>query len=323
LSTPVICEDLVKVYNSHKKKVTALNHLNLTVKEGEVFGLLGPNGAGKTTLVRILTTLLKATEGHAIVGGFDVDKDEDKVRRIIGYAGQDSERSAYWRLSVKENLLYFAHALRDVPAKVAKEQAEEIAEGVGFTDRLDRHFIALSGGEKQLVIVMRAILHNPQICFLDEPSKSLDPLTGRRVRTYLKKYAREHGITLVLTTHNMLEAEEVCDRLALINHGKLSFIGTSAEFKKRVAVKEAIEIGIENLNEKVESSLLTLPGVTNISHGRNTRLVCDDAFSLLPQVVDVLKGSGLKAPVRMAEPSLEDAFAFFVENGEMEEKQNA
>jgi ABC-2 type transport system ATP-binding protein len=300
--------------------VTALDHLSLTVREGEVFGLLGPNGAGKTTLVRILTTLLKATEGRAVVGGYDVDKDEDKVRRIIGYAGQDSERSAYWRLTVQENLLYFASALRDLPVKVAKERAEEIAEGVGFSDRLDRHFIALSGGEKQLVIVMRAILHNPQICFLDEPSKSLDPLTGRRVRTYLKKYAREHGMTLVLTTHNMLEAEEVCDRLALINHGRLSFIGTSAEFKKRVAVKEAIEIGIENLDEKVESSLLALPGVANISRGRNTRLICDDAFNLLPQVVEVLKCSGLKAPVSMAEPSLEDAFAFFVENGDAEVK---
>jgi len=206
---------------------------------------------------------------------------------------------------------------------VAKDRAEEIAEGVGFTDRLDRHFIALSGGEKQLVIVMRAILHNPQICFLDEPSKSLDPITGRRVRMYLKNYARHHAMTLMLTTHNMLEAEEVCDRLALINHGRLSFIGTSAEFKKRVTVREAIEIGLEKLDEKVESGLLALPGVSNVSHAKNTRIICDDAFNLLPQVVDVLKGSGLKAPVRMVEPSLEDAFAFFVENGDAEVKQNA
>jgi ABC-2 type transport system ATP-binding protein len=322
MEAPVICEDLVKVYNG-KKKVTALNHLSLDVKEGEVFGLLGPNGAGKTTLVRILTTLLKATGGHAEVGGFDVDKQENKVRQIIGYAGQDSERSAYWRLSVRENLLYFAYALRDVPYKVAKERTEEIAAGVGFTDRLDRHFIALSGGEKQLVIVMRAIIHNPQVCFLDEPSKSLDPMTGRRARTYLKKYAQDHGMTLVITTHNMLEAEEVCDKLALIDHGTVKFIGTSSEFKKRVTVKETLEIGVNNLSQELESNLLALPGVRSMSRSPSVRLHCDDAFSILSDVVDLLKHSGLKVPVRMVEPSLEDAFAFFVENGEDEVKTGA
>jgi len=255
LKAPVLCEDLVKVYNSRKTKVTSLDHLSLTVKEGEVFGLLGPNGAGKTTLVRILTTLLKATSGYAEVGGFDVDKQENKVRQIIGYAGQDSERSAYWRLTVRENLLYFAHALRDIPIKISKERIKEIAEGVGFKDRLDRHFIALSGGEKQLVIVMRAILHNPQVCFLDEPSKSLDPMTARRVRTYVKKYTQEHGMTLIITTHNMLEAEEVCYKLALINNGKLRFTGTPTEFKKKVAMKETLEIGVDNLSQELESNL--------------------------------------------------------------------
>jgi ABC-2 type transport system ATP-binding protein len=219
--------------------------------------------------------------------------------------------------------VYFAYALRDVPYKIAKERAEEIAAGVGFTDRLDRHFIILSGGEKQLVIVMRAIIHNPQVCFLDEPSKSLDPITGRHVRTYLKKYAQEHGMTLVITTHNMLEAEEICDRLALINHGKMRFIGTSAEFKKRVTVKETLEIGINNLNKELESNLLALPGVQNMTQDVNVRLYCDDAFNILPDVVDLLKHSGLKAPVRMVEPSLEDAFAFFVENGEDEVKAGA
>ncbi|MBS7614797.1 ABC transporter ATP-binding protein [Candidatus Bathyarchaeota archaeon] len=317
MEPPVLCEDLVKVYNSRKAKVTALDNLNLTVKEGEVFGLLGPNGAGKTTLVRILATLLKATSGHAEVGGFDVDKQENKVRQIIGYAGQDSERSAYWRLTVRENLLFFAHALRDIPIKISKERIEEIAEGVGFNDRLDRHFIALSGGEKQLVTVMRAILHNPQVCFLDEPSKSLDPMTSRRVRTFLKKYAQEHEMTLIITTHNMLEAEEVCDRLALINHGKLRFTGTPAEFKKRVTSKETLEIGTNNLSKELELNLLALSGVRDITHDVNIRLYCDDAFEVLPEVVELLKNSGLKVPVRMVEPSLEDAFAFFVENAKM------
>jgi len=132
MNAAIVYKDIVKVYNSQKKKVTALNRLNLTVKEGEVFGLLGPNGAGKTTLVRILTTLLKTTEGYATVGGYNVEKEESKVRKIIGYAGQDSERSAYFRLNVRENLLYFAHTLRDVPRDIAKRRIKEIAEAVGF-----------------------------------------------------------------------------------------------------------------------------------------------------------------------------------------------
>ena len=318
MKTSIICDDIVKVYNSSGKSVTALDHLTLSVKEGEVFGLLGPNGAGKTTLVRILTTLLKATEGRANVGGYDVDKEESKVRQIIGYAGQDSERSAYFRLSVRENLLYFAYTLRDVPRAIARERIDRIAEAVGFADRLDRHFTALSGGEKQLVIVMRAILHNPQICFLDEPSKSLDPVTARRVRSLVKDYAQEHGMTLCLTTHNMLEAEEVCERLAFINRGRLRFIGTPKEFKRRVEVKETIEIGLDRLDGQVESSLLELPGVSNIARDTNIRLYCDDAFDILSDVVDLMKRSGLKAPVRMVEPSLEDAFAFLVRDDESE-----
>jgi len=134
MNASVVCEEITKVYDSRKGQVKALDHVSFTVKEGEVFGLLGPNGAGKTTLVKILATLLKATGGRATVGGYDVDKEEDKVRRIIGYAGQDSERSAYFRLTAWENLYYFAHALRDVPRDVVKRRIKEIAEAVGFTD---------------------------------------------------------------------------------------------------------------------------------------------------------------------------------------------
>lgn len=312
----ITCSDLVKIYKT-QKLVRALDGVSLSVAEGEVFGLLGPNGAGKTTLVKVLTTLLKASSGHAEVGGYDVDAEEDEVRQIIGYAGQDSERSAYFRLTVRENLLYFAHGLRDVPKETAKERIAEIASAIGFSDRLDKHFIALSGGEKQLVIVMRAILHNPQVYFLDEPSKSLDPLTARRVRKYLKAYAKKRGITVCLTTHNMREAEEICDRIAFINRGRLRLVGTLSEFKRRVTVKEIVEIGVPKLDNLVESRLLTLPGVSNLTHGLNTRLYCDDAFSLLPEVLEILKSAKAKVPVRMVEPSLEDAFAVLVHEDEV------
>jgi len=315
LDNAIACHNLVKDYKGHKT-VRALNDLSFSVPKGEVFGLLGPNGAGKTTLVKILTTLLKATSGSAEVGGYDVDREEDKVRQIIGYAGQDSERSAYFRLTVRENLLYFAHALRDVPAQTVRERMDHMATSIGFSDRLDKQFITLSGGEKQLVIVMRAIVHAPEICFLDEPSKSLDPVTARNVRNFLRSYADEHGMTMCLTTHNMKEAEEFCDRIAFINHGRLQFIGTPSQFRRRVTLKEVIEVGLPRLEKAVESKLLEIPGVSNITYNGTTTLYCDDAFNILDQILAVLKGERIKAPVRMVEPSLEDAFAFFVRNGE-------
>lgn len=316
----IVCDKICKDYKG-KTIVRALDNIDLKVSKGEFFGLLGPNGAGKTTLVRILVTLLKASSGCAWVGGYDVNKDEKRIREIIGYAGQDSERSAYFRLSVKENLFYFAHALRGVPKEIAKERIEYIASAIGFENKLNRHFISLSGGEKQAVIVMRAILHNPEVCFLDEPSKSLDPITARRVRRFLKDYARENGITVCLTTHNMLEVEEVCDRIAFINRGKLVFVGTPLEFKRRAAVREIIEISTNKLEDDLKLRFLKAHGVLNVVCQNNvTKLYCEDAFNTLTEVLDIMRETGLKAPVRIAEPSLEDAFAFFVNGGKSDEE---
>ena len=291
--------------------VEALKGLDLTVHPGEVFGLLGPNGAGKTTLVRILATLLRATEGRAWVGGYDVVQNEQEVRRFIGYAGQDSERSAYFRLTVYENLLYFAHALRGVPLRTARERIAEVAAGVGFDDQLGEEFITLSGGQKQLVIVMRALLHRPRVVFMDEPSKSLDPLTGERVRTFLIDYAHRHEMTILLTTHNMDEAERICDRLGFINQGRLQFVGTPREFRYSVSVQETVEVagaGQDGLVQRLQQ----LPGVSHTTQNGTLRLYANDGFSLLREVVSMLDQAGVKATVSMVEPSLEDAFSVFV-----------
>ncbi|MBS7641519.1 MAG: ABC transporter ATP-binding protein [Candidatus Bathyarchaeia archaeon] len=315
----IVCDGIFKDYGG-KTSIRALDQIDLKVSNGEFFGLLGPNGAGKTTLVRILATLLKASGGCAWVGGYDVNKDEKKVREIIGYAGQDSERSAYFRLSIRENLFYFAHALRDVPKEIAKERIEYIASAIGFENKLDRHFISLSGGEKQVVIVMRAILHNPEVCFLDEPSKSLDPITARRVRCFLKDYAKDNNITICLTTHNMLEVEEVCDRIAFINRGRVIFVGTPLEFKRQAVMREIIEISTNRLGNDLSLKLLKVHGILNVTCQNNTtKLYCEDAFNALPEVVNVMREAGLKVPVRIAEPSLEDAFAFFVNGGKRDE----
>jgi ABC-2 type transport system ATP-binding protein len=307
---------LSKTYQpKNKQPVRALQDLTLSVETGEVFGLLGPNGAGKTTLVRILATLLRATHGRAWVGGYDVVQDEQQVRRIIGYAGQDSERSAYFRLTVRENLLYFAHALRSVPIHTAKERIGAFAEAVGFRGQLDKHFSTLSGGQKQLVIVMRALLHHPQIVFMDEPSKSLDPVTANRVRGFLVDYAHEQGMTILLTTHNMDEAEDICDRMAFINQGRIRFVGTPREFRRSATVQETIEVATQD-GDAILAQLRGLPGVARATTDGAIRLYCDNGFAVLKEVVAVLDRTGTRAAVSMVEPTLEDAFCILMKNGE-------
>lgn len=172
----------------------------------------------------------------------------------------------------------------------------------------------LSGGQKQLVIVMRALLHRPQIVFLDEPSKSLDPVTAERVRTFLVDYARQHGMTILLTTHNMDEAENVCHRLAFINEGRIQFVGTPREFRRSGTVHETVEVsGLDD--DPIVEQLRGLPGVSQVTIQDSIRLYCDDGFSVLKQVVSVLDRAGTKASVSMVEPSLEDAFSIFVNDG--------
>lgn len=310
-------DNLLKIYKQGKSDpVHAVRELNLTVRPGEVFGLLGPNGAGKTTLVRILSTLLRASDGHAWVGGYDVQREEQQVRRIIGYAGQDSERSAHFRLTVRENLVYFSHGLRGLPLRTARERIDEIAGAVGFTDELDKQFITLSGGQKQLVIVIRALVHRPQIVFLDEPSKSLDPVTADRVRSFLVGYAQQHDMTVLLTTHNMGEAEAVCDRLAFLHKGRLQFVGTPREFRRSVTVNEIVEVSVSE-GDGVYARLEDLPGVEQaIRNNGSVRLYCRDGFAVVKQVVNVLDGEDAKVSVSMVEPTLEDAFAVHVKEAE-------
>ncbi len=312
----ILCDQLVKEYHT-QKTVRALAGVHLEVQEGEVFGLLGPNGAGKTTLVRILATLLRPTSGTARVGGYDVGRDEGQVRRIIGYAGQDSERSAYFRLTVRENLLYFAHALRGVPLPVARSRIDELAEGVGFADLLGTHFTALSGGQKQLVVVMRALLHRPRIVFMDEPSKSLDPVTAQRVKDFVLAYASEHAMTILLTTHNMREAEEFCSRLAFINKGHLRFVGTPGEFRRAVTVQEIVEIDLAQ-DDPLRANLQALGSASQAVNSGTLRLYADDGYSLLRRVIATLDEAGTRASVRMVEPSLEDAFSIMVRADEEE-----
>ena len=306
-------EELYKTYRTGGKEVRALRGVSLNVNYGEVVSLLGPNGAGKTTLVKILATLLIPDKGQARVGGYDVVTQGHKVRKIIGYAGQDSERSAYFRLTARENLLFFARAFHGISKDEANERIIELAAAFGFENKLDSYFIALSGGEKQTFVIMRSLITKPKIVFMDEPSKSLDPVTASRVRKYIKEYAKKFNAALLVTTHNMLEAEEISNRVVMINKGKILFNGAPEEMKSFVVRSESIELLGNNVEEGIKIQIARIPGVINtIEKDSRISLICKDAYEVLPSVLNVLKNNGKKLPLSIGRATLEEAFKVMV-----------
>lgn len=207
---------------------TALDGVSFTVAPGEVMGLIGPNGGGKTTLIKILCTLLVPTAGTARVNGCDVEKQATDVKRSVGY-GLDSERSFYYRLSGRQNLAFFAPLL-DIAGRAAARRIDEVLDLVGLSADADGQFMTYSTGMRQRLGLARALLANPPILFLDEPTKSLDPVAARGFRQFVKeRLVRGMGRTLLLATHTMEEAEYLCDRIIMLDHGKVRATGTYAE----------------------------------------------------------------------------------------------
>ncbi|MEM2980330.1 MAG: ABC transporter ATP-binding protein [Thermoproteota archaeon] len=265
-------------------------------------------------MVKILSTLLLPDEGQAKVAGYDVFSQADKVRRIIGYAGQDSERSAFFRLTARENLIFFATAFHGLSKSEANERIEEMAREFDFKDCLDQYFIALSGGQKQTFVIMRSLITQPRIVFMDEPSKSLDPLTASKIRKYLKDYAQERKAAIVVTTHNMREAEEIGDRVIMMNKGKIMFDGTPEKMRESVTRTEVIQINGNNIREEVRRQLACVKGVINIQQeDSDLRIYCKDAYETLPVVLTLLKNNGHRPGIRIENLTLEEAFRIMVE----------
>jgi len=309
----VEAEGIRKIYRAGGKETQALRGVGLGVRKGEIVCLLGPNGAGKTTLMKILTTLLIPDDGKACVGGYDVLSEPEKVRAVIGYAGQDSERSAYFRLTARENLVFFARAFHGMNDADARNRIDELSTALGFKDKLDSYFITLSGGERQMFVVIRSLMANPEIVFMDEPSKSLDPVAASSMRSFLSEYARERKAALLVTTHNMKEAEDISDRVVMINKGDVLFDGTSEDMRTSVMKTEVIEIGGNNIGESVRNQVVSIPGVLEIDNtGPSMRLYCQDAYETLPRVVDILKASGRRLAVGIEHMTLEEAFKIMV-----------
>jgi len=313
----VQADGLHKTYRFGGKQTQALKGVSLQVKKGEIVCLLGPNGAGKTTLVKILSTLLLPDEGEARVAGYDIVSQADRIRKIMGYAGQDSERSAYFRLTTRENLFFFANAFHGVSKLEVNRRIDTLVDAFDFRDSLDKYFIALSGGQKQMFVIMRSLITNPEVVFMDEPSKSLDPLVASKVRAYLKDYAKRRSVALIVTTHNMKEAEEISDRVVMINKGNVLFDGTTGDMKESVTKTEVVEIAGVHIGDDVKQLLTGMPDVLGVhEENSNFRLYCKDAYEVLPRVVETLKYRGKRAAVGIEHLTLEEAFKVMVGGGE-------
>jgi ABC-2 type transport system ATP-binding protein len=322
-----LSRDYVSTKRSHvfgKKSTTiirALDRVDFEIHDGELFGLLGPNGAGKTTTVKILCTLLEPTSGHAFVKGYDVVKDGGLVRKIVNMVA-GGERMLYYRLTGRENLKYFAD-LYDVPKRDVTTRVDNLLELMGLSDRADDEVEKYSKGMRQRLQVCRGLINDPEVLFLDEPTLGLDVNIAKDLRSFIReKVVREQGKTVLLTTHYMFEAEEMCDRVGFLSKGKLVAVGKPEELKREVPSGFSIELLVARLTEEIASSLRQLESVKRVittdyegeAEGEKVdRLVIDvDSDKALPQILNHLASKPCRVvSFNLRGPTLEDLFMFY------------
>jgi ABC-2 type transport system ATP-binding protein len=250
-------EKIVKRYGDFE----AVKGVSFNVAEGEIFGLLGPNGAGKSTLIRMMTTLIPVTSGKAVVAGYDVSKEPDAVRRLIGVIPQALTSDP--DLTVEENLLIYAK-LYSVPRGQREKNIAEVLEAVDLTKWRKAPTKTLSGGMRRRLEIARGLVHDPRIFFLDEPTTGLDPVSRIAVWEMLNKLKKTRNLTMLLTTHYMEEADKLCDRIAIVDHGNLVALGTPVELKNSVAGANVVEVRFDREAEQWKSRLEQFEGVTSV-----------------------------------------------------------
>ena len=312
----VECEALGRVYRFSRglgrggtQETVALDDLNLTIAPGAVFGLLGPNGAGKTTTVRILATLLTPTSGTARVLGHDVVEAPKRVRERIGLI-LGGDRGLYTRLSGRQNLSYHA-ALNHMDRKRARERREELLGLVGLSDAADTAVERYSRGMKQRLHIARGLLTEPDVVFMDEPTIGLDPVGAQEVRAMIPELAAA-GHTILLTTHYMFEADQLCDEVAIINEGKLVARDTPAAVRRRFATFRVVELAVREPDLALADRLGALPGVEHVQVGSDGAL---QTFSIrippdadLRSAVEDTVGPDNVESLLQRDPTLEEAY---------------
>src|SRR6476646_3618997 len=318
----VEARDLHRVYKTHTgtirrrvKEIEAVKGVSFEIEKGELFGLLGPNGAGKTTTIKMLITLLIPTSGTARVLGHDVVKNPTEVRKRIGYVF-GGERGVYERLSGYDNLRYFAE-LYGVPPGEQRRRIEYLLEVVGLKGREHERAEGYSRGMKQRLHVARGLLHDPDVIFLDEPTIGLDPVGARDVRATIASLT-EAGKTVLLTTHYMFEADALCDRIAVISHGRSVAEGTPTELKRGVAAGAVTEVEVYGIPDETVERLRTLEGVMSVwieerDQAQVLSVQTRADVQLTAAILGHLNGSNV-GRVSHREPTLEDAYVALVKD---------
>jgi ABC-2 type transport system ATP-binding protein len=312
-------EHIVKKYGDF----TAVDDVTFDVKEGEIFGLLGPNGAGKSTLIRMMTTLIPITRGKARIAGHDVQKDPDDARRVIGVIPQALTSDI--DLTVEENLSIYAK-LYDVPAKQRKQSIDELLEMVDLTKWRGAQTKTLSGGMRRRLEIARGLVHNPRIFFLDEPTTGLDPVSRVAVWEMLTNIKSKRQLTILITTHYMDEADRLCDRIAIVDHGKLVALDTPAALKASVPGSNVIEAQFERAPADWEQKLHSLTAVTSVQHegAGMYRVLTSDGSRTTTELVEAAVQSGV--PVKslsVQNTTLDDVFVHYTGRQLRDELQKA
>jgi ABC-2 type transport system ATP-binding protein len=287
-------------------KLTAVDKVNLQIKEGELFGLLGPNGAGKTTMISMLCTILRPTSGTARVWNHDIVKAQDNVRKSIGIVFQD--QSLDDNLTGAENMQFHGR-LYKVPKKILNERMNELLTLMELADRKDDLVKTYSGGMRRRLEIARGLLHHPKVLFLDEPTLGLDPQTRRHIWEYIEKLNESEGVTMLLTTHYMEEADYLCNRIAIIDCGKIVALDSPANLKKTLG-GDVISLSTSSKDEALKEDLLKIANVTAVDFVKDAiRLTTSKGETTIPSAMDIVRKHNVDVKsVSLHAPTLEDVF---------------
>jgi ABC-2 type transport system ATP-binding protein len=312
-------EHIVKKYGDF----TAVDDVSFHVNDGEIFGLLGPNGAGKSTLIRMMTTLIPITAGRALIEGHDVARDPDAVRRTIGVIPQ--ALTSDLDLTVEENLNIYAK-LYDVPTKERKRSIDELLGLVDLTKWRDAQTKTLSGGMRRRLEIARGLVHHPKIFFLDEPTTGLDPVSRVAVWEMLGNIKSQRQLTILITTHYMDEADRLCDRIAIVDHGKLVALDAPMALKASVPGSNVIEAQFENVPTDWEQRLHTLDDVTSVQHegAGMYRILTGNGSRTTTELVEMAVGAGVSVKsLSVQNTTLDDVFVHYTGRQLRDELQKA
>ena len=312
-------ERIIKKYGDF----TAVDDVSLNVKEGEIFGLLGPNGAGKSTLIRMMTTLIPITSGKARIAGHDVAREPNAARRLIGVIPQ--ALTSDLDLTVQENMQIYAK-LYDVPARERQRSIDELLELVDLTKWRDAQTKTLSGGMRRRLEIARGLVHHPRIFFLDEPTTGLDPVSRVAVWEMLGNIQSRQQLTILITTHYMDEADRLCDRIAIVDHGKLVALDSPIALKASVPGSNVIEVQFENAPADWEEKLHNLEDVTSIKHegAGMYRVLTSNGSRTTTQLVETAVHSGVAIKsLSVQNTTLDDVFVHYTGRQLRDELQKA